>query len=117
MRLYAVAALERLAAPGEDGLFTKDPIMQLMRKLLEVERNKDVRKCILGVMPVVKATTLQVSQFLCNGEEARQHVTLLCSQQLWNSVARINGTPERSGIRKRQRAMAANCSLTQTRSN
>ena len=60
VRLHAVAALERLADPGEDGLFTQDPITKAYRKLLEVERNKDVRKCILGVMPVVKGSTMKV---------------------------------------------------------
>lgn len=61
VRLHAVATLERLADPGDDGLFTQDPVTKTLRKLLEVERNKDVRKCILGVIPVVKESTLRVS--------------------------------------------------------
>ena len=60
VRLHAVAALERLADPGDDGLFSQDPITKAYTKLLEVERNKDVRKCILGVMPVVKGSTIKV---------------------------------------------------------
>ena len=61
-----MAALERLADPGDDGSFTLDPITKAYRKLLEVERNKDVRKCILGVMPIVRGSTIQVGK--CRGD-------------------------------------------------
>ena len=61
VRLNAAMVLERLAEPGEDSRFMNDPITKGYRKLLAVERNKDVRKCILGVMPIVAETTVQVS--------------------------------------------------------
>lgn len=67
--MYAAAALERLADPGEDGIFGSDPVTSAYRKLLNAERNKDIRKCILGVMPVVRGSTLQVDSTVCTGLE------------------------------------------------
>lgn len=62
VRLHAAAALERLAEPGEDGSFLCDPVTKAYRKILKVERNKDVRKCVLGVMPIVAGLTLEVGE-------------------------------------------------------
>ena len=59
--MYAVVVLERLPEPGVGGDYAGDPIMKAYRKLLEVERNKDVRKAILGAMPIVAGATIQVA--------------------------------------------------------
>ena len=58
--MYAVVVLERLPEPGDGGDYAGDPIVKAYRKLLEVERNKDVRKAILGAMPIVAGATVQV---------------------------------------------------------
>ena len=58
--MYAALVLERLAEAGEDEKFTDDPVTHAYRKLLEVERNKDVRKCVLGAMVIVAGTTVVV---------------------------------------------------------
>ena len=60
VRMYAALVLERLAEAGEDAKFTDDPVTHAYRKLLEVERNKDVRKCVLGAMVIVAGTTVVV---------------------------------------------------------
>lgn len=46
--------------PGKDESYAECPLTKAYQKLLEVERNKDVRKCILAVMPIAKASTLKV---------------------------------------------------------
>ncbi len=67
VRMYAVVVLERLPEPGEGGNYAGDPIVKAYRRLLEVERNKDVRKSILGAMPVVAGSTIKVRAMLCTG--------------------------------------------------
>lgn len=74
VRLHAAAALERLVEPGEDGCYTDDPITAAYRKLLTSERNKDVRRCLLGVIPLVHNTTLQVD---CHGNNNSALLVLL----------------------------------------
>lgn len=58
-----MVVLERLPEPGEGGDYAGDPIMKAYRRLLEVERNKDVRRCILGAMPIVAGATVQVGKW------------------------------------------------------
>ena len=61
VRMHAAATLERLAEPGEDGSFKSDPVVAAYRRLMNCERNKDIRKCLLAIMPVAKGATIQVT--------------------------------------------------------
>ena len=59
--MHAASSLERLAEPGQDGTFANDPVVTAFRRVLNNDRNKDTRKCLLAIMPVAKGVTIQVS--------------------------------------------------------
>ncbi|KAK9811687.1 hypothetical protein WJX72_008386 [[Myrmecia] bisecta] len=56
VREQAARVLTRLGDPGEDGSFANDPVTENLLQLLDIERNKDVRKAVLASLPISDAT-------------------------------------------------------------